>query len=52
MSVKLNVPIKAGVGDRIAQAMIIPVERVSFELADELTDTERGSGGFGSTGLI
>lgn len=52
VSVKLNVPIKAGVSDRIAQAMIIPVERVSFELTDELTDTERGAGGFGSTGLI
>lgn len=51
VSVKLNVPIKVGVGDRIAQAMIIPVERVSFELTDELTDTERGAGGFGSSGL-
>lgn len=51
VSVKMNKPIKAGVGDRIAQAMIIPVERVSFELTDELTDTERGSGGFGSSGL-
>lgn len=37
-------------GDRIAQAMIIPVEQVQFELADELSDTERGTGGFGSTG--
>lgn len=37
-------------GDRIAQAMIIPVEQVQFELADELSDTERGAGGFGSTG--
>lgn len=37
-------------GDRIAQAMIIPVEQVQFELADELIDTERGTGGFGSTG--
>ena len=51
VSVKMNKPIKAGVGDRIAQAMIIPVERVSFELTDELTDTERGAGGFGSSGL-
>lgn len=37
-------------GDRIAQAMIVPVEQVQFELADELNDTERGSGGLGSTG--
>lgn len=37
-------------GDRIAQAMLVPVECVTFELADELSDTERGTGGFGSTG--
>lgn len=37
-------------GDRIAQAMIMPVPAVEFELADELTETERGAGGFGSTG--
>lgn len=37
-------------GDRIAQAMIIPVDRVTFELSEELGETERGSGGFGSTG--
>lgn len=39
------------VGERIAQAMIIPVEQVSFEEADELSNTERGEGGFGSTGV-
>lgn len=39
------------VGERIAQAMIIPVEQVAFEEADELSDTERGDGGFGSTGV-
>ena len=38
------------VGDRIAQAIIEPIPRVEFELADELSETERGSGGFGSTG--
>lgn len=37
-------------GDRIAQAMILPVERVTFEFVDELSSTERGEGGFGSTG--
>lgn len=36
-------------GDRIAQAMLIPIERVSFELVDELSETKR-TGGFGSTG--
>lgn len=36
--------------DRIAQAMVIPVERVEFILCDELVPTERAAGGFGSTG--
>ena len=38
------------VGDRIAQIMIIPHPSIEFEEADELSDTERGNGGFGSTG--
>lgn len=37
-------------GDRIAQAMVIPVEQVEFEEVDELDATERGAGGFGSSG--
>lgn len=37
-------------GDRIAQAMVIPVPKVEFELVDELSTTERGEGGFGHTG--
>lgn len=37
-------------GERIAQAMVLPIERVQFVVADELSDTERGEGGFGSTG--
>ena len=37
-------------GDRIAQGMIVPVNQVVFVEADELTDSERGNGGFGSTG--
>ena len=38
------------VGDRGAQIMIIPHPPIEFEEADELSDTERGDGGFGSTG--
>ena len=38
------------VGDRIAQAIIVPVARVSMSMVTELPDTERGDGGFGSTG--
>ena len=37
-------------GERIAQLVIAPYLSASFEEADELSDTERGSGGFGSTG--
>ena len=37
-------------GERVAQAMIIPVPSCSFEEVDELSDTVRGEGGFGSTG--
>ena len=38
------------VGDRIAQIMIIPHPPIEFNEVDELSDTERGEGGFGSTG--
>lgn len=37
-------------GDRIAQLVITPVFTPGFVEADELTDTGRGAGGFGSTG--
>jgi dUTP pyrophosphatase len=37
-------------GDRIAQLIIAPVCRVRMEEAETLPDTQRGSGGFGSTG--
>lgn len=37
-------------GDRIAQLVILPVETAQYELSDSLSDTERGTGGFGSTG--
>ncbi len=38
------------VGDRGAQIIILPYPKVSMVESDELSDTERGSGGFGSTG--
>lgn len=37
-------------GDRIAQLMVVPVVQPEVEFADELPDTARGAGGFGSTG--
>lgn len=38
-------------GDRIAQVVIAKHERAEFELCEELGETERGSGGFGHTGI-
>ena len=38
-------------GDRIAQMVVCPIVQAKFEQVDELNDTERGSGGFGSTGV-
>ena len=37
-------------GDRIAQLMVVPVVRPTLTFVDELDETERGRGGFGSTG--
>jgi len=37
-------------GDRIAQLVVLPCLALDFEEVDELSDTERGAGGFGSTG--
>ncbi len=38
-------------GERIAQLVIVPVLTPAFEAADCLSDTKRGAGGFGSTGM-
>lgn len=38
-------------GDRIAQLIVAPVTQGVFEKTDELDSTERGEGGFGSTGV-
>lgn len=37
-------------GDRIAQALLLPAPRVTFEVSEQLSITDRGQGGFGSTG--
>lgn len=36
--------------ERIAQMVIVPVAQVDFEIVEEFDDSERGAGGFGSTG--
>jgi dUTP pyrophosphatase len=38
-------------GDRIAQMIVAPVVQAAFVLVDALSETARGAGGFGSTGL-
>jgi dUTP pyrophosphatase len=38
-------------GDRIGQLVIIPYPTIEPEFTEELTTTERGAGGFGSTGM-
>lgn len=43
-------PIRIAHGDRIAQAVVAPVVKARFELAESLSATSRGVGGFGSTG--
>ena len=39
------------VGDRIGQLVIMPYPEVEFEEVDELSETSRGAGGYGSTGV-
>ena len=38
-------------GERVAQYVVIPYQTVAFTEVDELEETERGAGGFGSTGV-
>ena len=44
-------PVAIRRGDRIAQMIVAPVSRAHFEVVDELPDSARGAGGFGSTGV-
>lgn len=43
-------PLAIAVGDRVAQLLIQRVERAAFRSVADLADTQRGQGGFGSTG--
>lgn len=43
-------PQKISHGDRIAQIVFLPILNVEFNVVDELAETNRGDGGFGSTG--
>lgn len=43
-------PYDIGIGDRIAQLIVMPVSRANFIPVEQLPDSARGDGGFGSTG--
>ncbi|MGH1469064.1 MAG: dUTP diphosphatase [Bdellovibrionales bacterium] len=45
-----DAPVTIEDGERIAQLVICPVVKANISVVDELDDTERGEGGFGSTG--
>ena len=45
-----SVPYTIQPGDRIAQLAVLPVAQARLQIVEELDGTERGSGGFGSTG--
>ena len=45
-----NYKISYNVGDRIGQIIILPYPQIEFEESEELSETERNTGGYGSTG--
>ncbi|MFT4210582.1 MAG: dUTP diphosphatase [Microbacterium sp.] len=50
LNTDLAEPYEVAVGDRIAQLIVMPVPRARFVPVDELPESTRGEGGFGSTG--
>lgn len=48
---RASAPITIQPGDRIAQLVVVPIARAHFELVQEFVATQRGSGGYGHTGL-
>jgi dUTP pyrophosphatase len=38
------------IGDRVAQLLILPIPQIEIEIVDELSDSVRGTGGYGSSG--
>lgn len=46
-----DVPFTVQNGERIAQIVVAPVVQAVFSMVEKLSDTERGQGGFGSTGM-
>ena len=46
-----NLPAEVSAFERVAQLAIVPFLKAEFEVVDDLSDTVRGAGGFGSTGV-
>ena len=46
-----NTPFEVKDGDRVAQLVLVPRYTSEIEVVEELSNTERGEGGFGSTGI-
>jgi len=46
-----DAPYTIAVGDRIAQLLLVPVAQARLQIVNEFTPSERGAGGFGSTGI-
>jgi dUTP pyrophosphatase len=46
-----NTPYTIGVGDRIAQLLLVPVAQARLRVVAEFAPSARGTGGFGSTGV-
>lgn len=51
LNTDLTEPYRVAVGDRIAQLIVMPVARAIFVPVERLPGSQRGEGGFGSTGL-
>jgi dUTP pyrophosphatase len=45
-----NTPFTIEIGERLAQFVLVPVVQAQFEVVNDFTETERGSGGFGHSG--
>ena len=50
LKTKSGIPFSWLAGDRILQFMVVPIAQVELQQVDQLDETNRGTGGFGSTG--
>jgi dUTP pyrophosphatase len=50
MRTKSGIPFSWSAGDRVLQFLVVPIANVTLNQVDDLDETKRGEGGFGSTG--